>query len=484
MRTVVVVAFMLFVIVYAQRDWFRALCCLIVFTAVTEYPGLPNPLDAKGVNHWSVMLAAVVFAWIISRIARPRSWNIPRGWLIVIGLYLLVESIAIARLCLNLDQFTARAALINAGYASYGVQAVLVDIVYSPLRYMLLGFLLLDGARTHRQLLFGLGAVLAAVLIYALVVDKEIPLSGLAGGGMQFRHRISKWTNRHPNDLARVFVAAIWIGFSLWQFKVGTLKLRLTALLAVGFVVLALGHTHSRGGYLAFVATGLVVALVAGSWRTLTALAVAIAAVMMYAPSITDRILTGVDMTGGGQHNMGEVTAGRDVIWPAAIEGIEKSPLIGHGFYGYVHSGAIFTSIENGGGEIHPHNAYLEMLLDHGILGAAGRLAPFVYVLSVGVILIRRRSDPCLRIMGVTALSWAVTTFVMGVSGQHWGFTENLFTFWCVAGLTARAVTLPDGAPQPAPAQSRPQPGRVRARRRTARIEPAFRRSGTREFEV
>lgn len=446
MRTIVVAAFMLFVIVYAQRDWFRALCCLVVFTALAEYPGLPNPLDAKGVNHWSVMFAAIVFAWIISRIMRPRPWNIPRGWLIVIGLYLLVESIAVARLCLNLDVFTARAALVNPAYASYDGQAVLVDIVYSPMRYMLLGFLLLDGARTRRQLFFGLGAVLAAVLVYALVVDKEIPFSSLAGGGMQVRHRISKWTNRHPNDLARMFVAAIWIGFSLWQLKVGTLKLRLTALVAVGFVVIALGHTHSRGGYLAFVVTGLAVALVAGSWRTLAALVVAIAAVMMYAPSITDRILTGVDTTGGMQHDMAEVSGGRDIIWPAAIKGIEDSPLIGHGFRGYVVSPALPSSLATGGGELHPHNAYLEMLLDHGVLAASGRLAPFLYVLGAGIVLVRRRSDPLLRVMGVAAVAWISATLTMGISGQHWGLSENLFTFWCIAGLVGRAVTLPDRA--------------------------------------
>lgn len=482
MRVIIVAAFMLFVIVYTQRDWFRALCCVVVFTALTEYPGLPNPLDAKGINHWSVMLAAVLFAWIISRIVRPRPWNIPRGWLIVMGLYLLVESIAMARLCLNIDVFAAHAGQINPGYASYNVRAVLVDMVYSPTRYMLLGFLLFDGARTRRQLLWGLCAVLTAVMIYALVVDKEIPLSGLAGDGMQYRHRISAWTNRHPNDLARVFVAAIWIGFSLWQLKVGTLKLRLTALVAVGFVIIALGHTHSRGGYLAFVFTGLAVALVAGSWRTLAALVVAVAAVMTYAPSITDRILTGVDTTGGAEHDMAEVSGGRDIIWPAAIKGIEDSPLIGHGFRGYIVSPALPWSLETGGGEGHPHNAYLETLLDHGVLAAPGRLAPFLYVLGAGVVLVRRRSDPLLRLMGVTAVAWIAATLTMGISGQHWGFSENLFTFWCVAGLTARAVTLPDRAAQPVHVHSRAQPGPVLARRRNVRVAPVLGRSGPRGF--
>lgn len=454
MRTLAVAAFILFIIVYAQRDWFRALCGLVVFTALTEYPGLPNPFDARGINHWSVMFAAIVFAWMISKVMRPRPWNIPRGWLIVIGLYLLVEIIGVARLCWHLDVFKERAAEQYPGYAYYNVRAVFVDVVYSPMRYMLLGLLVFDGARTRRQLLYGLCAVMGAVLIYALVVNKEIPLESLAGDGMQYRHRISKWTNRHPNDLARLFVATFWIGISLWQLKVGSLKLRLVVPIVLGCVIIALGHTHSRGGYLAFVVTGLILALTIGplvrSVRIVGILGCAVIGTALFAPSVTARLLHGVDTSGAGDHDVGDVMAGRDVIWQGAILGIEQAPLIGHGYFGYVMSEAFPHGQNFGEAPIHPHNAYLETLLDHGILGAGGRLGPFLYVFCAGVILVRRRSDPFLRLIGMAAVAWPTAAFVMGISGQHWGLTENLFTFWCIAGLAVRALTIPDTVPQPA----------------------------------
>ncbi len=447
MRTYAVLIFMFAVILYAQRDWFISLCAVIVFTALKEYPGLPNPLDARGINHWSVMVLGVVAGWLSWRIAARPRWIIPRGWLIVIGLYLLMESVAIARLCVNLDVFKERAALVNPGYAYYNIQAVLVDMVYGPTRFMLLGLLLFDGARTRRRLLFGLGAVLAAVLIYAWVVNKTIPLSGLGGGGMQFRLRISKWTGRNPNDLARLFAATFWIGLAFWQLRLGSKKLRLAALAAVVPILIALGHTLSRGGYSGFVGAGLAVGLVTRSWRTLACLATVILAVVLFVPSVTDRLLVGVDTSGMGEHDMAEVGAGRwNVIWPAAIRGIEDSPLIGHGSHGYVLSPAMLESIAMGGGEIHPHNAYLETLLDHGIVGVPARLGPFIYVLVAGVFLVCRRRDPILRFAGVTAVAWVSATLVMGLTGQQWGFCENLFTFWCVAGLVVRAVTLPDCA--------------------------------------
>ena len=221
LRAIAVLAFMLFIIVYAQRDWFIALCGVIVFTALKEHPGLPNPFDAKGINHWSIMLLVVTLAWGISRIGRPWPWNIPRGWLIVVGSYLLLESIAIIRLCLNLDEFRPRAALLNPGYAGYDTQAVIVDCFYGPVRFVFLGFLLLDGARTRRQLLLGLLAVTAAVLAYAVTVDRHIPLRALAGGGMEFRHRVNDWTGRNPNDLAQDLAAWFWIIIAFVQLKLG-----------------------------------------------------------------------------------------------------------------------------------------------------------------------------------------------------------------------------------------------------------------------
>jgi len=449
MRTIVVICFMLFILVYSHVSMYLSLCGLVAFTALKEYPGLPNPLDAKGVNHWSVMVAGILLAWVISRIAHHRPFNIPRLWLLVIGLYLLAESIAIARLCLDLEAFKDRASLVNPSFADYNVRAVLVDRVYGPMRFMLLGFLLCDGARSRRQLLIGLGAVLAAVLIYALIVDKQIPLSSLSGGGASLRHRIERWTGRHPNDLARMFAATFWVGVTYWQLKLGSPKLRLIVLAAAAIVLMGLAHTHSRGGYLGFVVAGLVVSLVAGSWRTLIILTAAVVAVIFFAPSVSQRIMMGVDTSGAGHHDMGEVTAGRDVIWPAALEGIQDSPVVGYGSYGYVISPALDESLANGGGELHPHNAYLETLLDHGIAGAPARLGPFLYIFGAGVFLAWRRSDPVLRLVGLTGVAWASVTFTMGLTGQHFGLTENLFTFWCVAGLVVRAVMISREAPPP-----------------------------------
>ncbi len=448
MRELAVTALVLFVLVYSLRNWFGALCILVAFTAIQDYPGLPNPFATKGINHWSVMLAGVTVGWLLWRIGTRPRLNLPPIWILVVSLYVFGELVALVRLCADLDTFRVKASVLREGYLHYTIRAVFVDCAYGPMRYMWMAFLLADGARTRRRLIMAVVAILSAVFLYALVVDKEIPLSGLAQGAMRFRHRIQKWTNRHPNDLARAFAAAFWVGVAFVTYKAAPRWMRLGVAAALGPILVGLGHTLSRGGYLGFAVTGMVLAAVTRSWRVLMVLVAAGVAVISFAPSVVERMLTGLD-TRSGQADVRELMAGRNVIWPAALEAIEESPLLGYGFYGYVLSTAIDRSLASGGGEKHPHNAYLETLLDVGLLGAPLRLGPFFCLLGSGYVLIRRRRDPVLQLCGVVGLCWATTTLVMGLTGQHFGLTQNLFTFWCVSGLVARALTLRDRAVVP-----------------------------------
>ena len=444
MRTYAVLIFMFAVILYAQRDWFISLCAVIVFTALAEYPGLPNPLDARGINHWSVMVLGVTLGWLRWRItARPR-WIIPRGWLIVMGLYLLLETIAITRLCFNLDEFKPRASLINLGYEYYTVRSVIVDCFYSPMRFLFLALLLLEGVRDRRQLSFGLYAVMAAVFIYALEVHRQVPLTGLADGGMQFRHRITKWTGRHPNDIAQDCAAMFWILIAFVQVRLGSRRWRFGMFAAAVVILLALAATHSRSGFLAFLATGFAVGLLTRSGRILGCLACAVVGVALFAPSITERMLEGFDRSGFGDHNMADVMAGRDIIWPAAIHGIAEEPLLGYGRYGYVVSSAFDRSLAAGGGETHPHNGFLEAALDHGVIGAAVIIAPAIYLLVTGVMLFRNRRDPLLKWAGLVGVSTATAALVAGFGGQHFVLYENYWVFWCSCALVVRATTLAD----------------------------------------
>lgn len=449
MRDVLVLAIVLFTLAYAFRDWFRALCILIAFTALQDYPGLPNPFGAKGINHWSVMLAGVTLAWAVTRLGDSRGPNLTLGWWVALSAYLFVEGIGLLRLLLQLEDFKASAGAVSEAYLGYDTKGILVDYFYTPARYMWLAFMLLDGARTRERILEALLAIFAAMLLYAVIVCKEIPPRALIEGGMAFRDRIPKWTGRHPNDLARIFGAGFWIAVCFAQLRVGSSWLRWGALGCAGLLALGLAHTQSRGGIVGFIACGLILTVVMKSWKNIALLGAIGVVVVAAAPGLMARVLEGVDTSGAGAHDVDSLTAGRDVIWQAALDAIEHSPLIGYGTYGYVTSHALTRSVQWGGGENHPHNAYLETLLDQGLLLAPGRLAPFLYVLWVAIGLVRRRGDDPLRLAGVAGVAYVTALFAMGLTGQHFGLTEKPYTFWCIASLVVAAARLS----QPAPAR-------------------------------
>ncbi len=441
-------------IAYSRRDWYVALCGVVVLTAFSEYPATPRLTSIPGVTFWSVTLCAVFLVWLTTREGR---WDIPRGWLIVLGLYVVVGLAAVSRTLLDLDAFASRAVmagLVESG--SYDATTLLIDYLYVPCRYILIGFMLMDGARTRRRLWLGIGAVVLTGLVYALIINKHMPLSGLMGASARRRDRVGRETGIHPNDVAVFLGTTFWITLAILHTMKNRKWIRLAAPAVIVVVLMALLYTYSRAGYIAFAGVGVVYCLVNRAWKTLGVIGLAAAGVCVAFPSVPARLLTGFGVqtvTGDTTTDMEEVTAGRwTEIWPAAIEGIAESPLIGYGLCGFVMSPALEAHIAMiGYGAPHPHNAYLEALLDVGALGLPVVLAPLVYVLVTGCVLVRKRpGDRILNLAGLAGVVAASTMLIQGLSGQHFGFHENMFFFWCIAGLVARAGAIAPPSLRPA----------------------------------
>jgi O-antigen ligase len=150
--------------------------------------------------------------------------------------------------------------------------------------------------------------------------------------------------------------------------------LRLFLLASMAMVVLALVLTFSRGAFLGFAVVNVlflisrrrIISLLAGG-MVLTGL------VMMMPEAVFDRIMTGWDS------GLNAVSAGRvDTIWLPLLPEVWASPLFGHGL------GSILWSHAMRAGSIlqvtHPHNAYLQALLDIGLIGLLLLAAYFLHV--------------------------------------------------------------------------------------------------------
>jgi O-antigen ligase len=146
---------------------------------------------------------------------------------------------------------------------------------------------------------------------------------------------------------------------------VATKRLHLRILLTASMVVVAaaLVLTFSRGAFAGFIIVNILFLIAQRRFFPLLIGALLLVGMVFMLPeAVFQRLSTGV----GG--NMNAVTAGRTGdIWLPLLPEVLDSPVIGHGL------GSILWSEAMRSGRIltvtHPHNAYLQALLDTGVAG-------------------------------------------------------------------------------------------------------------------
>lgn len=270
------------------------------------------------------------------------------------------------------------AALIGMGHVdaipSYFRDAALIayDSAGSYLRDMLIKpmfmvlFAVLVGAAVARTARFEtfLMPMLMSVWAMGLMTVVFVAISGVSLGALassEARTFLSP-LGMHANDLGRCY--AIAYALMLFTF-VATKRLQLRILLAASMavVVVALLLTFSRGAFAGFIIVNILFLIAQRRFVPLLVGALLLVGMVFMLPeAVFQRLSTGL----GG--NLNAVTAGRTGdIWLPLIPEILDSPIIGHGL------GSILWSDAMRSGRIltvtHPHNAYLQALLDTGVAG-------------------------------------------------------------------------------------------------------------------
>jgi O-antigen ligase len=148
----------------------------------------------------------------------------------------------------------------------------------------------------------------------------------------------------------------------------------------MGLVTVALILSFSRGAFLGFLLINVLFLLWHRNAKTLILFGLLAACALLLLPdAVYDRVTTGF---GNGSVDPVAVSAGRiEYIWLPLLPEIPRSPIWGHGL------GSILWSepMRKGPGVAilavgHPHNAYLQALLDMGIVGLVLLCAYFAHV--------------------------------------------------------------------------------------------------------
>lgn len=464
MREYLLYLVILVLVVAGFRDWFITFGGLIILTAFMDRQDMPRTIAGiPGLNPWNVLLSFTLLHWFLQRSAQRLHWDMPRLPAMLMAGYLAAIVIGYIRAAIDIDDFPRGFSLgAGGGGAGYTVGGLFIDELVNPFRYMIPAILVYDGVRSRTRVKYTLIALILMGVWYAFFVVRCIPIGTLTGelDPLRSRKRLQFEIGLHANDMAFVLVFMFWgivaaiPAFRGWVAKAAGVG-------ASALVALGVGLCQSRGGFIGFIVVGTALAVVRKPIALLL-LPILAVTIPLACPGIVERLSTGFgDESSSQEEDWDQITAGRVTnLWPPALEWIAMSPLIGHGRYAMLRDRELFGRILESEGTVpsHPHNAYLEVLLDYGALALVVILAIFGGICRISLALMRMHTDPLFRAVGAIAFAAAIDNLVVGISSRALLPRPSMMGMWCVFALALRLWV-----------QSAPRPTAVGFRRRVER---------------
>lgn len=416
--------------VYAWKDWFKGVCGLVLLMAVLEHPDMPkNIMGIQGLNPWNLLMLDILLAWFVGRRRERLVWDMPRHILVLLLLYLGVIVVGFARMIAD-----------PAHMEPYTVEGLASEYLINCVKWMIPGLLLFDGCRTKARLQLAVGCILGLYLLLAIQVIKYVPASVTASGESMNRVALRLCSSNigyHRVNLSALLSGASWAMLATMPLMVRRWQ---QGLVLVAFIMVAYAQalTGGRMGYVTWGVVGLTMCLLRWRWVLLAApLVPIIIAVAM--PGAAERMLQGfgqTDAAGGGVANSAEITSDRILIWPYVIEKIAESPAIGYGRVAMIRTG-----LRDEYPELdfpHPHNAYLECLLDNGLVGFIPIGTFYTVVMSCAIRLFLDRHNPLCSVVGGIACALVLALLVASMGSQTFYPREGAVGMWAAIGLMFR----------------------------------------------
>jgi len=441
-------------VVYAWRDWFFSLCALILLTAVIHHEDFPSYIAGiQGLNPWNILLVAVTVSWLVHRRQEQLFWDAPPAMTLVIVSYLFVLVVSWVRAAGDLSAIEG---LTTIHYAS--------EYLIDPLKYIAPALLLFNGCRSRKRAVLALSTVGLLWLIIAVQITRIVPITALSDFGDLVRYRayIARRVGYTAVSAAVILAGAPWVLLAIGgMFKRKYLRVVTVGAAAICGVALLL--TGSRAGLAASVGAGLACGAV--RWRRmLLAVPVMVALGAVAFPAIGERVGMGFgerDASGKTSINEDAVSSGRmNILWPAALKQISNSFLFGSGRLAFPRTVPKVELIgeldedEDSGRGLHPHNMYLEMLLDAGILGLIMTMPLYLGALLIAVKLFANRHDPTVSAIGGAALACVISTLICGL-GAHTLYPRDISAgMFAIMGIAARTYLMQQAAGRRATARS------------------------------
>ena len=439
--------------VYARKDWFKSLCGLILLMAVIGHEDMPtNIMGIQGLNPWNGLLLCIVVAWLVQRRREGLAWDMPRHVSILLLIYLVVVLVGWARMMAD-----------PANMVGYTMKDMISEELINTVKWVIPGLMLFDGCRSRRRVAMVVVCILVMYFLLACQIVSRMPFSSALGGAGERIQRIRLKTCSSVGysavDMSVILGGASWAIVAIWSWCRHRWQKALTlGAAAAAFCGQAL--TGGRAGYVAWGITGLAMCLIRWRKGLLLAPLVPIGLYLVF-PGAAQRLMSGFgeeDPSGASTVNYYQVTSGRSRIWPHVTDKIAQAPMLGYGRRAMVRTGLRdFLGRQYGKSEAfpHPHNVYLEWLLDNGLIGFLPILAFYAILIVYSARLFQDARDPLCVAVGGMAFALVFIQLVAGMTSQHFYPREGTFAMWVSVFLMLRVYVVRSQSRMPrlAPAQ-------------------------------
>ena len=242
----------------------------------------------------------------------------------------------------------------------------------------------------------------------------------------------------NPNAFAEVLVFLIPVAVGL-LLGARSLWWKLVGLGTAGLGGLALIMTYSRGSWVGLAVAGVVFVFL---WnRKLLPMFIALA--LLCVPFLPDHVLNRLLTI----FNSGDTsTSSRVPLWEAAIGVLQRSPVTGAGLGGDAGRAAVRelgTFHGSRGAFTHSHNVYLQLWLEHGLLGVAAFLAGCCNAVKRGAKASALSAcPPQARLVIIGAAAAVCGSLVSGMADYLFTYPRVMLIFWFTVSLLLAGVRM------------------------------------------
>jgi O-antigen ligase len=307
------------------------------------------------------------------------------------------------------------------------------DVLFKPMLIVVAAIMIGATVAKAKKAESFLIPVIAAVWLMSLmaigyVASTGVSLSALA---LPTSRTFLSGLGMHANDLGRLYAVA----YSLLLFTWGETKdLRLKSVLffTMGVLTIALVLTFSRGAMVGWVLVNALFLIWKFNAKTIGLALIAVGAAMLIMPgAIVGRMSMG--LVGGGDVN--EFSAGRvDEIWLPLLPELFKSPIWGSGLDSTMWARALWADLMIP--VTHPHNAYLQAILDMGLVGLGLLLAFYWHVYRTARDLgSNAYLSPTMRGFYQGVVAGLLCFIITGFSGSSLRPTPEFAFLWIAIGM-------------------------------------------------